>query len=126
MKIVVIASLVASLAFAGCAIKAPVTTPVLPPTSQALLVTALGALQTAAIALAPIDGIPAADTATIIAIVGVAVTTIEASQTGWVSAVDVLINKLPGVLSASTAATLAPYLDAIQAVITSLYGQGVA
>ena len=119
--------LVAVLCSGGCALTTakPSTQPVLPASETLLLVTSLSALQTAAITLGPVDGIPAADTTAVVAVVSAAIQVIQASQTGWVSAVDILLNKIPTVVSASTAATLAPYLDAIQVVISSLYGQGV-
>lgn len=120
-------ALISSLSLSACAGKnPPTTTPILSPTAQALLITALGALQTAAIALAPVDGIPATDTAAVINVVAVAISTIQAGATGWVSAVDVLLSKLPSALSPATAATLSPYLDAIEAVITDLYGSGAS
>ena len=110
----------------GCAThNPPSTTPVLSPTATTLLLTSLSALQTAAIALAPVDGIPASDTTTIVNVVSVAVKTIQAGATGWVSAVDILLSSLPGALSSTTADTLSPYLDAIEAVITDLYASGV-
>jgi hypothetical protein len=104
----------------------PPTTPVLSPTAQNLLLTSLGALQVAAIALAPVDGISPQDTTTIINTIALAITVINASQTGWLSTVDVLLAKIPTVVSASTASTLAPYLNSISAVILALYGGGVS
>jgi hypothetical protein len=105
---------------------APSTTPILSPTAKALLVASLGSIQTAAIALAPVDGISQADTTTVVNTVALAISVIQGGQTGWLSAVDVLLAKLPTTLSASTAATLAPYLDAITAVIQDLYSTGTA
>lgn len=117
--------LIAALFAGGCALNTkPSTQPILPASQTLLLETTLSALQTAAITLGPVDGIPPADTTAIVAIVGTTIAVIQAGQTGWVSAIDVLLNKIPSVVSASTAATLAPYLDAIQVVITSLYSQG--
>jgi hypothetical protein len=104
----------------------PSTTPILSPTSTTLLETSLGALQTAAIALAPVDGIPQADTAVIINAVTAAITTLNAGQTGWLSALDTALSKIPALLSPSTAATLQPYFDAVSAVILDLYSTGVA
>jgi hypothetical protein len=127
MKTLVSMVLVVSLLCAGCALNGkPSTGPVLPPATTALLITSLGALQAAAITLGPVDGIPAQDTTTIVTVVSVAIQIVQAGQLGWVSAVDVLLAKLPTLLSPASAATLAPYLDALQAVITALYGSGVA
>jgi hypothetical protein len=105
---------------------APSTTPVLSPTAQALLITSLSALQVAAISLASVDGIPPADTTTIINTIALAITVINAGQTGWLSAVDVMLAKIPTVVSASTAATLTPYFNAISAVILALYSGGTS
>lgn len=130
VALVVVALSLGSLMFCvgtstGCATHTPPsTTPVLSPTAQALLVASLGAVQTAAIALAPVDGISQADTTSVINTVALAISVIQGGQTGWLSAVDVLLAKLPGVLSPSTAATLGPYLDAITAVIQDLYSTG--
>jgi hypothetical protein len=121
-----IVALALSLTLAGCAHTPPSTTPIFSPTASALLVTALGALQTGAIALAPVDGIPAADTTVVVNFVSVAIATIQAGATGYVSAVDVLLSKLPGALSPSTAATLAPYVDIIETALNDLYGGGVS
>lgn len=103
----------------------PSTTPILSPTSTTLLETSLGALQTAAIALAPVDGIPPRDTTAIINAVTVAIQTINAGQLGWLSAVDVALAKIPAQLSPSSAATLDPYFAAIELVIQDLYSTGV-
>ena len=127
MKTLVVTALLACLTFAGCAGNPkPSTGPILPPADTQLLLVSLGALQSAAVTLGPVDGISAADTNTIVSVVGVAIAVIEAGQTGWVSAVDVTLAKLPALLSPATAATIAPYLDALQVVITDLYGSGVA
>jgi hypothetical protein len=129
-----IAALVATVALCSvllastqCATHAPPsTTPILSPTAQNLLVTSLGALQVAAIALGPVDGISSADTTTVINTISAAIATIQAGQTGWLSATDVLLAKIPTLVSASTADTLSPYLNAISAVILDLYAQGGA
>jgi hypothetical protein len=119
------ALLVTTLLSGACATHTPPSTaPILSPTASNLLLTSLGALQVAAIALGPVDGISQADTTTIINTIALASTVINAAQTGWLSTVDVILAKIPTVVSASTAATMAPYLDAISAVILDLYSQG--
>jgi hypothetical protein len=110
---------------AACSHAPVVTTPLLPPQATILLETSIGALETAAIALAPVDGISAADTATVVNAGTVAIQTIEAAKLGWLSALDVALNKIPALLSPATAATLQPYFDAIQLIITDLYSSGV-
>jgi hypothetical protein len=122
---------VATLAICGtilaaCATHAPPsTTPILSSTAQNEISVALLAIQTAAITLGPVDGLSNADTTTIINTIGVANQTVQAGATGWLSAVDVLLAKLPGALSASAAATLQPYFDSLSALILVLYSSGV-
>lgn len=121
--------LAVGLATASCAgNKPPVANPapITSPSVATTLVTSLSVLQTAAIALAPVDGIPPADTTIIVNAVSDAVKVIEAGQQGWVSAVDAGLSLVPSQLSPATAATLDPYFAAIQAAISALYGSGVS
>ena len=117
----------AGLLYVGCAGNpAVVSTPVLQPATVTLLVTSLGALQAAAIVLGPVDGIPAADTAKVINTIPSLMAIIQAAGSNWVSAFDVALNKLPPLLTPATAATLSPYFNALQAVVTDLYGSGLS
>jgi hypothetical protein len=118
-RVVVILALVGPVA---CATNPPpATTPILSPTLTADISLALQAVQAAAISLAPIDGIPAADTAVIVQFVSTALPIVQAAQTGWVTTVDLALSSTEALLSPSAATTLDPWLNAVQAAITALY-----
>jgi hypothetical protein len=117
-------ALVLALAI-GCSHAAPTTTPLLSPPAVVLLETSLGVLQAAAISLAPVDGISPADTTRVVNAVTIALQTIEAGKLGWLSALDVALNKIPAALTPASAAVLGPYFDAIELVIQDLYSSGV-
>lgn len=121
-------TLVSSIACAGrtpAAVLAP-TAGAISPAVDAAIVTALSALQTTAVVLGPIAGIPAADTAIVVKTISIVIPIVQAAQTGWVTAVDNAFSALeaPGVLSATATATWEPYIDAVQAAITAAYSTG--
>jgi len=126
MKVLVLPLVLAlALALSACAHAPLVTTPLLPPAATILLETTNGALETAAVAFQPIDGISVAEAKLITDAGTVAIQTIEAGKLGWLSALDIALNKIPALLSPATATVLAPYFDAIQLVIGDLYSSGV-
>lgn len=112
----------------GCGgrIPPPATAGAIAPTTANNIVMVLGALQTAAIVLAPIDGIPAGDTSIVVTGVGDAIQIVQAGKTGWVSALDTAFSTIEPQLSSSSQATLGPWINAVYASITALYGSGVA
>lgn len=112
----------------GCGghIPPPATAGAIPPTTAHNIVTVLGALQTAAIVLAPIDGIPAADTSIVVTGVSDAIQIVQAGKAGWVAALDTAFSTIEPQLSPATQATLGPWISAVYASITALYGAGVA
>lgn len=115
----------------GCAGKTPPQ--VLSPTAFSIsatatntIVIALSALQTAAIALASVDGFTQAETTAVVNTVALIIPIVQAAQTGWVSTIDVLFAKLPAQLSPATQATLGPWIAAIEGAITGAYGTGLS
>ena len=87
---------------------------------------ALSALQTAAIALASVDGFTQTETTAVVNTVALIIPIVQAAQTGWVSTIDVLFAKLPAQLSPATQATLGPWIAAIEGAITGAYGTGLS
>lgn len=126
--VLTLCALLALISIPGCGgvklAPPPASAGAIPPTTDNAIVAGLSALQTAAIALGPFDGIPPADTTTIVNAVAAITQVVIAAKAGWVSAVDIALAKLPGQLSPSTAATLQPWLDGIQSAIGAAYGAG--
>ena len=94
--------------------------------ADAVIVVALAGVQSAAVAFAPVDGFSAADTALVVKVVGDATKIIQAAQTGWVSALDEAFSVLQPELSPSAAATLDPWINAVQSAIDAAYATGLS
>jgi hypothetical protein len=126
-----IAAVLALVLCTACAGRTPAA--VLSPTAgsvsasaDAVIVTALSALQTSAVVLGPVFGLPAADTAEVVRIVALVIPIVQGAQSGWVTDVDNTFSALeaPGVLSPAAATTWDPLINAVQAAITAAYSMG--
>ena len=127
-QIAIVLALVLCTACAGqtpAAVLSP-TAGALSPSVDAAIVVALAGVQTAAVAFAPVDGFSAADTALVVQVVGAATKIVMGAQTGWVSALDTAFSVLEPQLSPSTAASLDPWINAVQAAIDAAYATGLS